>query len=696
MRRAATWIVRPSRQGVSVGEFPAGRGYRKGDSLGRPFEEELVLLPDTYEWALRADVQELAKSVGLGSYLPLRSVGSGGSLSAAVFAAQLHQVFNAQVASAVTPLEISSGVAAAQESTSVFLSASGRNPDIIGAFLTLAESGASSILVVCMQKESPIGQVAARYPHVGLCEFDPPAGRDGFLATNSLLGLCVLFLRAYEQLQGVDLGLPLNLNSLLESCALWKDIQEGTSDPFAHLWDRSTTIVLHGRSSRAAAVDVESKLTEAALASVQVSDYRNFAHGRHHWLAKRGATSGVLALVTDDDREIAERTLSQIPASIPVVRLDANKAGVVADLVLLALGMYVTRSAGVVRAIDPGRPQVPAFGRRLYHMNVFGQVANGDKRIPDAEARAIERKAGKSIDLLDRTGVLDAWQQSYSCFVQQLHGTRFAGLVLDYDGTLCDPHERFEGIGAVITEELDRLLRHGVSVGIATGRGRSVQKDLQAKLSPELWDRVVIGYYNGAEIGQLCDNDVPSQDHQPVTSLLPLVEALNQRSDITSRANITPRKYQITLEPHGMEPISRLWERVQEVVQGASLEVVSVLRSSHSVDILAPGVTKLNVVQHLVAVSASLDDANQAILSMGDRGRWPGNDFALLSHPLSLSVDEVSRDPKTCWNLASAGLRGSRATAQYLHALQASDPSNFIVRISRAGTRPSKRREYCN
>lgn len=54
------------------------------------------------------------------------------------------------------------------------------------------------------------------------------------------------------------------------------------------------------------------------------------------------------------------------------------------------------------------------------------------------------------------------------------------------------------------------------------------------------------------------------------------------------------------------------------------------------------------------------------ILCIGDKGRWPGNDFDLLSEPFSLSVDEVSSDPVTCWNLAPAGYRGIQATLYYL------------------------------
>ena len=57
------------------------------------------------------------------------------------------------------------------------------------------------------------------------------------------------------------------------------------------------------------------------------------------------------------------------------------------------------------------------------------------------------------------------------------------------------------------------------------------------------------------------------------------------------------------------------------------------------------------------------------MLIVGDRGRWPGNDYELLREPYSLGVDEVSVDPSTCWNLASPGQRGPSVTLEYLKAL---------------------------
>jgi hypothetical protein len=74
----------------------------------------------------------------------------------------------------------------------------------------------------------------------------------------------------------------------------------------------------------------------------------------------------------------------------------------------------------------------------------------------------------------------------------------------------------------------------------------------------------------------------------------------------------------------------------------------------------------------------------QQILTIGDKGAWPGNDFELLSLPYSLSVDEPSADPRTCWNLAPLGQRGPLAALHYIDALEISR-NHFRLDCNRLG-----------
>ena len=72
-------------------------------------------------------------------------------------------------------------------------------------------------------------------------------------------------------------------------------------------------------------MDVESRLTEAGLLPVQPADFRNFAHGRHHWLARHGKTTSVLAF-SEQESKIAKRTLDLIPSDIPRSHIRVRRA----------------------------------------------------------------------------------------------------------------------------------------------------------------------------------------------------------------------------------------------------------------------------------------------------------------------------------------------------------------------------------
>jgi hydroxymethylpyrimidine pyrophosphatase-like HAD family hydrolase len=244
----------------------------------------------------------------------------------------------------------------------------------------------------------------------------------------------------------------------------------------------------------------------------------------------------------------------------------------------------------------------------------------------------------------------------------------FAGVVLDYDGTVVDTRGRFMPAGEAIRAQLARIAETDARVAIATGRGASVRRDLQACLPKALWPRVVVGYYNGAEVALLDDEGAPDGSESTCAALAPLAAALREQPELAQAARQTNRPYQITLEMTRVMPESRLWDLAQQVILLSDVIGVTVTRSSHSIDILAPGVSKLNVVMRLRDQMGAA-----ALLTVGDRGRWPGNDYELLSEPYALSVDETSVNPTTCWNLAQPGQRGTTVTFDYLSSLQVCD-----------------------
>ena len=102
--------------------------------MGKPYASELEQLANTYVWAMNTELDPLVKAISSCALLPLLATGSGGSLTAAHFTASLHQRYVGRLAKAVTPLEIVSLAPGVKDIAVLFLSAGGKNADIIGAF----------------------------------------------------------------------------------------------------------------------------------------------------------------------------------------------------------------------------------------------------------------------------------------------------------------------------------------------------------------------------------------------------------------------------------------------------------------------------------------------------------------------------------------------------------------------------------
>ena len=637
--------------------------------MARPYAEEMARLGETFAWAAEiVDLEPLRQAIRTAGRLPLRAIGSGGSLTGAHALAALHQRHTGQLATVATPLE-AVGDPLGATVAAWLLSAGGGNVDVVGAAKSLIQREPRQIGVLCGRDASPLAKLCRKHPYVDLLLYPPPAGKDGFLATNSLFGFTALLTRAYS----TEFGSGTDWKDTVDRLAPLLEVTAGASEAWeqatARLWTRPTTLVLHGPRTRVGAIDLESKFTEAALGHVQLADYRNFAHGRHHWLAKRSETSAVLALITDADRVLAERTLDLLPMDVPQARIAFDGSANAVTLASLLAALRITGWAGISRGIDPGRPSVPKFGRKLYHLPLpRPQRVVGLPRLTPRETAAIARKAGVDPRNLAASGELGHWREALANFCNDLRRARFAGIVLDYDGTVVDTRQRFDPPEVEMAGELARLAEGGARVAVATGRGKSVRHDLQSCLPRALWPLVLVGYYNGGEVASLDDDGAPEGSTAARAALRSLSEALRRHAELSRSVCQEDRPFQITLQPTRAMPVYRLWDLVQHVIQRAGANDVGVTRSGHSVDIVAAGVSKLNVIQRL---RETIGDA--PILVIGDRGRWPGNDHELLSEPFALGVDEISVDPATCWHLGEPGQRGPTVTLEYLASLKAHD-----------------------
>jgi len=629
--------------------------------MGKPFSKELEVLNHTYLWAALQDIDSAVRLLKNTSAVPLLSVGSGGSYSAAELQVTFHRYFFQSIAMAVTPVEMISALPRDGNASVWVLTASGNNIDIRRAFQHAALLEPCSVNALIGRAGSKLSALHQRYQYTNVYEFPLPSGKDGFLASNSLLGFATLLYRIYSEAAGQSQSLPSSLDDLIRLVLPDSPSLDLLHQQTSKIWEQRALHVVYSDRLKSIAIDIESKFIEAGLGSVHLADMRNFAHGRHHWFDKNPENSGILFLSTDCDQDLAQRTLKLLPDSLAKGHLNIKDLNGLELIGGIVLSLYFTSWRGERFGIDPGRPGVPEYGSKIYRLTAPSGFVSSLRK--DAAASLRKSRSGPRFDNSSN------WLQAYRQFTRRLANQRFQGIVLDYDGTVVDGRKRHLPPSEEICQELDRLLAGGITLGFATGRGKSIRKDLQSDgvIATRYWDQVVVGYYNGSEIGYLSNNDCPDRSGVSYPGFCGVMEQVTRVLDQGAQsADITRRKYQFTVETK--EPMSEvlLWETVCGVIDDWPRKDLSVVRSSHSVDILAPGVTKTAVIDYIVSRSAS----DGAVLAIGDRGRWPGNDRDLLASEYSLSVDEVSPSPISCWNLCPAGIRGPQGTLNYLSRIE--------------------------
>lgn len=623
--------------------------------MGKPFSQELDGIFDTYAWAKNQDTQSLTQLTH-DRQTPVLVVGSGGSFSACYLTVHLLQQLGI-VAKAITPLELHSSKKTLRQSRILFISASGKNSDILFAFKSAIEENPVSIVTFCMRLNASLTTLAKKYSIATALEYTIPAGKDGFLATNSLIAYFAILSKAFDK-NGIQSIGPVGKKELSEVSNFVNSLDEN-----------STTTVLYSGWGQPTAVDIESKFTEAALGNINLADYRNFAHGRHHWFAKRSHNSSIIALVTPDEEFLASKTLSLLPRSIPKLVLKSTHHSSTASLELLIKSFRVIESVGKKRSIDPGKPGVPDFGRKLYNLRYASLVKAPKKELDKNISNIILKKAKtNSIENLSPEQ-LSYWISAHKSFSDRLKKTKFGIIVFDYDGTLCRPQDRFNPLSQEITQHLNSILKSGFIIGVVTGRGQSARKELQAAINPKLWDNVIMGYYNGADIGTLEDNTLPNTKVKP-DDTLNKVNQLLSACEFPSKIKIELRPKQLTIQIDDKFEWKKIRGLILQLIMKSELSGFQVLESSHSMDIIRrPEVSKLNIIERCISRAKS-KKINTNYLCIGDRGQWPGNDFELLSTPYSLSVDEVSSDKDSCWNLSPVGMEGVDSTLIYLQGIK--------------------------
>lgn len=622
--------------------------------MGKPFKKELLALEDTMRWSNSLDVSSLSLFFETNPSIPLLVVGSGGSYSACSYANLLYES-KFTISKAVTPFGLLYSEKIVEGSKVLFISASGKNTDIQFALRKSLEFNCKVIGNLSMKYHNPLQKAIEDINPSFSINYELPTGKDGFLATNSLVAFFTLLYKSFNTHSSIDIDELTCFNDeeyIEEYKSFSKEIE-----------NRFNITVLYGGWGEPVAVDLESKFTEAALGAIQLADYRNFGHGRHHWFDKHKKTSAIIAIVTPQEKKIAEKTIALIPNEIPRLFIETNISRTLSSIDLLIKSFHLVNLIGETRKIDPGKPGVPDFGSKLYNLK-YSSFYKISKRDFDNKSLAISRKAHikyGDLNLID----FQKWSFAYDDFVKKITNERYTTLIFDYDGTLSSNNNRYDNIlNEKIKSYFEELLSNKIKIAVVTGRGKSIKEILRKSIKEEFWNLLYVGYYNGVDFGSITDDSIPNTQIVPNKDLIQINEILQQEYILNLKdIDIDIRPYQLTIKTKDHFEFNQLKDICSHIISLKRMSSILILESSHSLDIIVrPKASKINIIEKLFN-----DDV---VLCIGDKGQFPGNDFELLSTPFSLSVDEVSYHPHTCWNLTPNNLKNQEALLFYLNCIK--------------------------
>ncbi len=625
--------------------------------MGKPYSDELDGFARTFQWAGEQQVDQLRRFLSRWSGDHVAVVGSGGSYSAALVVALFRELAHHSPTSAVTPLEFDAMLRRLSPCV-LLLSAEGKNRDVLAA-AQAAKAADLSSAALTLTTSNPLVEFAATHASVRAFAFQMDWGKDGYLATNSLLATSML---AYRALFGHNdfmsqlgsLFQPERLTARRDHFRSWTGLERAR---------RSGLLVLFSAQAKPFAVDLESKFAEAALAHVQLADLRQFAHGRHLQLAGQFAMA-VIMVTSAEEAPLTVATAELLPPTVQrwTIVLDGQREQDTAVAGLID-AMYVTEAFALAAGVDPGQPDVPAFGRAIYSLDSVSLLQSSPTVHSRLELAARRKEAPQSRQERALKPNVVAAAADYADALTQ---AEFKAIVCDFDGTLCRAENRFDLMAAEHVEQVSSLLRQGMVLAIATGRGNSLYDDLRKSFDSDLYGAITVGYYSGSLIARLDEGFEQPPANPAFQELWDWLSKSVYRQHCKPLSELA-RGGQLGIRLDSAQECARLLAAVQLWLERNGLRGWRAFSSGHSIDILDADTSKRKVVAH-VAARCQIDP-NTEILRLGDSGHEGGNDYELLSEGLSLSCERVSVDLATCWNFGAPGCNQVDVTSAYLRGL---------------------------
>ena len=331
------------------------------------YSENLKTIPQVIEWAEKQDVERFSRFLVEQPNIPLYCFSSGGASSTLHYVALLYET-NRGMAKALTGLAISSISNEALKTSKILIySKSGNgvdtrnlvdraiaiNPKGVGGLSR--DNGKDNYLIKTLKEVT-----------TNWFQYKLPTLKGGFISSTSNIAAMCLVYRAFTG--DSDIADKLKVDVTPSNCFSYID-KMGNKIDLHHLSAKKHYIALYSGWGEPSARDFECKMVEGGIASVQLSDFRNFCHGRFIFVSNHLEDTVFVLFLTPREREFAQNLIFNgktfnskddlFPQSTEIITLETEHDSPLATIDFIIKESVLVGEIGKVVNIDPYSPPNP-------------------------------------------------------------------------------------------------------------------------------------------------------------------------------------------------------------------------------------------------------------------------------------------------------------------------------------------------
>jgi sugar/nucleoside kinase (ribokinase family)/fructoselysine-6-P-deglycase FrlB-like protein len=296
---------------------------------------------------------------------PTVFVGSGGSLSAASFASTLLVKGMGRVATTLPPFEIWNLDKIEEETVVCLLSHGGENKDILMAADRLSRLNHDRVVVITSSRTSPLWSIAKSRDWLTILV----EGQErGFVATSGLLSMIAAIAGAFssKEMESAIGGFLKHENLLQVFKQSFLAAIEGSSVYSPELRSDHLVVLASGWGWPAA-VDFESKIVEGGVCTVELSEMKNFTHGRYVNSFHHRERRHFVLFVSPEESELSRFMQRKLARFFnPILVVETQERGLAGATELVVRALYLAGQLAHRAGVDLASPRYPSEARGLY------------------------------------------------------------------------------------------------------------------------------------------------------------------------------------------------------------------------------------------------------------------------------------------------------------------------------------------